>query len=207
MTLLEAVRTGGNPTVVKGCNRRMLPGLFVDLGYKVGAEIGVALGEFSECFCQAGLKMFSVDPWKPYPGGKIARSRASQESYYKQAKTRLAPYGGLSVIVRKTSERAVKDFEDNSLDFVYIDGNHLFDAAAFDIFNWTRKVRPGGIVSGHDYFNTLPGARGTLCHVKSVVDAYVEAFAIKNWCVIEQIGPRSRTVHDDKYPSWFWVKE
>ncbi len=46
---------------------------------------------------------------------------------------------------------ALEDFEDNSLDFVYIDGDHNFKHISEDIYEWTKKVRSGGIVSGHDY--------------------------------------------------------
>ena len=46
---------------------------------------------------------------------------------------------------------AVKDIEDSSLDFVHIDGDHSYDFVMQDIILWGRKVRIGGIISGHDY--------------------------------------------------------
>jgi hypothetical protein len=36
---------------------------------------------------------------------------------------------------------ALNDFEDDSLDFVYIDGNHEFPYVAEDLFHWSKKVR------------------------------------------------------------------
>ena len=46
---------------------------------------------------------------------------------------------------------AVKDFDDESLDFVYIDGNHLYPAVKKDIDLWWPKVKAGGVMGGHDY--------------------------------------------------------
>lgn len=46
---------------------------------------------------------------------------------------------------------ALKQFKDNSLDFVYIDGNHDYQFVLDDITGWTKKVKMGGAVAGHDY--------------------------------------------------------
>jgi GR25 family glycosyltransferase involved in LPS biosynthesis/predicted O-methyltransferase YrrM len=49
------------------------------------------------------------------------------------------------------SNRAVKSYNDNSLDFVFIDGNHSYDNVYEDITLWIKKLKPGGIISGDDY--------------------------------------------------------
>lgn len=46
---------------------------------------------------------------------------------------------------------AVQKFDNNSLDFVYIDADHSYETTLEDITEWTKKVKPGGIVSGDDY--------------------------------------------------------
>jgi len=90
---------------------------------------------------------------------------------------------------------AVKEFDDESIDFCYIDANHSFSNIAQDIWYWSKKVRKGGIVSGHDY-REFPGKFGLdACHVKYVVDAWVKA---RN---IELFTTKERT------PSWFYIKE
>ena len=53
------------------------------------------------------------------------------------------------------------------MDFVFIDAGHSFDDAARDIIEWAKKVRKGGIVSGHDYTHVRGG-------VKDAVDGYVK---------------------------------
>lgn len=49
------------------------------------------------------------------------------------------------------SLEAAKTFEDNSIDFVYIDGSHEYDDLKADIIAWGPKVKTGGIIAGDDY--------------------------------------------------------
>lgn len=55
------------------------------------------------------------------------------------------------VKIRKTSVEAAKDFEDGSLDAVYIDAEHDEDSVREDIRTWRPKLKRGGILSGHDF--------------------------------------------------------
>ena len=53
--------------------------------------------------------------------------------------------------IRMDSVSASKKYEDNSLDFVFIDANHEYDYVKKDIEAWFPKVKVGGIIAGHDY--------------------------------------------------------
>ena len=65
MRIAQAL-TPGQRVVIKGSTRQDLPRFFIDMGCKVGAEIGVYKGEYTEKLLQAGLKVYAVDPWKYY---------------------------------------------------------------------------------------------------------------------------------------------
>ena len=52
--------------------------------------------------------------------------------------------------VQASSQHAVSFVKDNELDFVFLDGDHAYEAISNDIKAWIRKVRPGGILCGHD---------------------------------------------------------
>ena len=48
-------------------------------------------------------------------------------------------------------------FEDESLDFVFIDADHVYDNVKKDILAWLPKIKPGGIIAGHDFCPEHPG--------------------------------------------------
>lgn len=126
--------------------------LFGDLGYQVGAEIGVMEGDYSEVLCKSNphLKtLYCVDSWQSYVDHGCNVPQERMDRHYLKALERLKDYP--VQIIRKTSIEASKDIPDNSLDFVYIDGGHDFDNVMIDLICWVPKVRLKGIVSGHDY--------------------------------------------------------
>lgn len=171
-----AGRTGG---------REVLAQVLGDLGFNRGAEIGVRAGEYSLALCQANpqIELFCVDPWlHPVP----SRQHRS-ERYLRRAKAKLEPFN--ATIIRKTSMEALADFENDSLDFVYIDADHTFDCVCMDIIGWSKKVRSGGIVAGHDYYQFYRGG------VVAAVDAYTRCHDIRPWYVTLE-----------ETPSWFWEK-
>ena len=51
---------------------------------------------------------------------------------------------------------ASKNFKDNTLDFVFIDGSHDYDSVVADINAWFPKVKKGGILAGDDYVDVWP---------------------------------------------------
>lgn len=56
----------------------------------------------------------------------------------------------LIVPVRKSSFEAHKFFDDESLDVLFIDGDHSSEGCYKDLDNWYSKVKPGGRLIGHD---------------------------------------------------------
>uniref|UniRef100_A0A6M3IQB5 Putative methyltransferase n=1 Tax=viral metagenome TaxID=1070528 RepID=A0A6M3IQB5_9ZZZZ len=195
----------GRPFEIKDCSRDELPEFFKQMGYEVGAEIGAYKGAFTEKFCKEGFRMFAIDPWVSYDGaGRTQQRQERQDFLYEHTKRTLAPYD--CTIIRKTSMDALSDFKDGSLDFVYIDGDHEFSHIAADLVEWSKKVKPGGIVSGHDYFCTDPGARNLVCHIKPVVDAYTKVFGIHNFYTFGRSKPLNEEAKDDRYLSFFWIK-
>lgn len=190
------------PIEIPNVGRDDLAKLFAELGFRIGAEIGVQQGAYSEVLCQSnpGLELYCVDAWTAYEGYREYVTQATIDRFYEQAQARLAPYG--CRLVKKFSMEALDDFEDSSLDFVYIDGNHDFVHVTQDIDGWQKKVRKGGIVSGHDYVRRgLP----TATHVVQVVNSYTYAYRIRPWFLL---GRRARVNGEirDKSRSWMWVK-
>lgn len=183
-------------------SRDNLPRFLKEKGYKIGAEVGVYKGEFSELFCKEGLTHFAIDPWKAFNGqGRTQQRQERQDFIFEHTKRVLGKYPNCTII-RKTSMDALADFADESLDYVYLDGDHSFMPVAEDIFHWEKKVRKGGVVSGHDYDLTRVGATNTVIHVKPIVDAYCQIFGRK----LYTFG-KTNDSKNNMYPSWMWIKE
>jgi cephalosporin hydroxylase len=49
------------------------------------------------------------------------------------------------------SVQVAKEFKDHSVDFVFIDGNHLYEYVKADIAAWLPKVKQGGVIAGDDW--------------------------------------------------------
>jgi len=206
MKISEAIKLKGKPLNIPDCSRDDLPGFFKEMGYETGAEIGVYKGAFTEKFCKEGLNMYAIDPWVAFYGqGRTEAVQERQDFLYRHTVGVLAPYKNCTV-VRKTSADALEDFADESLDFVYIDGNHEFSYVAHDIYEWNKKVRVGGVVSGHDYYCTDPNARNLVCHVGPAVDACVRVLGVENFYTFGRTKPLEEEAKNDLYLSWLWIK-
>jgi len=210
MQLEEGIKLKGRPVEIPDCSRNDLPSFLNRLGFKEGVEIGVCQGIFTEKLCQAGLKVHGIDPYLSYEDYNTQYRRhgptqESQDELYEKTKNILSSYD--CNLIRKTSMEAVKDFQDESLDFVYIDGHHGFKYIAEDLWEWSKKVKKGGIVSGHDYINLRSGFYDPYtCHVGFVLDAFTKAGRINNWYVLGRKNYVEGEMRD-KFRSWFWIKE
>lgn len=174
--------------------RKELPALFQEFYQTgIGAEIGTFRAEFSQLI---------LKKWK----GTLACIDSYSDSVTgmdmigakKEATNRLKGYRAIPFY--EDSLVASKLFEDGSFDFVYIDASHRYEDVKDDIEAWTPKVRPGGIVSGHDYFDGL--YEGVHFGVKSAVDEYV-----KNNNLILNTTNGDEAWMGYQFRSWWFVKE
>jgi cephalosporin hydroxylase len=106
------------------------------------------------------------------------------------------------VIIEKFSEDAIHDVPDNSLDFVYLDADHSYDFVMQDIILWGRKLKKGGAMSGHDYYDDSASSKRRT-KVVQAIDDYVKTHGIKFFIT----GEDHKKLGWDYYPSWFWIKE
>jgi hypothetical protein len=199
---------GENPRKIKDIGREGLYQLFAKLGYKVGCEVGVEKGKNAAVMFDTipDLKLFGVDPYSQHPQCSYeyhAKIRGWDDEYLDHCKRQaLKRMGGKNFeLVQGFSEDTVNKFENNSLDFVYIDGDHSYDFVMLDVILWGRKVRKGGILSGHDYYKdrNRPGRRAK---VTQAIDDYTRLHGIKFFITDDD----HKILQGDGYPSWFWFK-
>ena len=123
----------------------------------VVVEVGVQEGEYAGYILKKTnpTKLYLIDCWKyqdpnVYDDYHANVSDNEQEKCYQRTKKRFQNDSRV-VILRQFSIDAVKQFSDESLDWVYIDANHGYEAIKADLDLWWPKVKKGGVLSGHDY--------------------------------------------------------
>lgn len=137
-----------------------------------GAEIGVLYADTSTYLLSSfpQLALLSVDPYLPYEEIEKERTESSMSTYEALAHERLAAFGPRASLVKATSLEAVEAVPNEYFDFVFIDALHTYEAVRNDIAAWTSKIRPGGLLSGHDI---------SWGGVKQAVEEYAAARQVK----------------------------
>lgn len=141
-------------------HRETLVKLVQQHGWTRGAELGVDKGILfgmllREC---PALNLIGVDTFP-----KRERSHRAFDLFL--------DYPNRVQLYQATTKEASREVQDGSLDFVFIDADHGYEAVREDIALWTPKVRSGGWLGGHDYYpRKFPG----------VVQAVNEAFVGKH---------------------------
>lgn len=120
----------------------------------VGAEIGVCLAASTELFMKnvpSIKKYYAIDSYPTYIDWNGADFNEERQKLMKQyAIDVLKPYKEKIEFVYEDSSTFAKSIEDESLDFIFIDGDHSYDGFIKDLSSYFPKVKKGGIVSGDD---------------------------------------------------------
>jgi hypothetical protein len=118
------------------------------------AEIGVKSGRnIAELLLRCpDTDWLAVDPWTR-TGGYSHWSSGQVRRNEQQFDDVMSHHPGKIKKLKMTSRQAEVYVADSSLDLVFIDGDHSYEAVKEDIALWTPKVREGGIIAGHDYAN------------------------------------------------------
>lgn len=134
---------------------------------KIVIEIGTWKGRSTFALCATPGKVYSVDHFKgnSNPNDATAQEVASRGpdaifsdfmnnvgSWIAREKLMLFRMKG-SEAANMLTERIGKE----SADFIFIDADHEYAHVKEDIENYLPLLKPGGIISGHDFNNLYPG--------------------------------------------------
>lgn len=123
-------------------------------GAKTGVEIGVFKGEFSRNILERwNGTLYLIDPWRELSDEEYLDSsnHKNHQDAFAQTMESIKGFENRAFMLRGLGEEMVHLFQDNSLDYVYIDGNHDYDHVKQDLELWWPKLKPGGLMAGHDY--------------------------------------------------------
>lgn len=122
-------------------------------GDLIGVEVGVCNGVTSELYAQEIpniKKLYAVDNYPSFvdwDGTRVTEER--QAETMRRCKERLSKYPNIE-FVYKSSVEFGESLDDDSIDFVFIDGDHSYEATLKDIQIYWPKVKKGGVFAGHD---------------------------------------------------------
>lgn len=130
----------------------------------VCAEIGVYEGDFSAQILEQlrPRRLHLIDPWRyeagpryeqAWYGGQVGTSQARMDAVHAAVLARFAReiVAGVVAVHRAPSVEAAAGFADGYFDWVYVDGNHLYEFVKADLETYHPKVRTGGYIAGDDY--------------------------------------------------------
>jgi predicted O-methyltransferase YrrM len=140
-------------------------------------EIGTFTGESTVLFGDHFKEVIGVDPMLPDYDKNDMASHYDFNEVFDMFVDRIKEYDNISLI-QKTSDDAVSDFEDESFDFVYIDGIHTYDQVKKDIKNYLPLIKKGGVIGGHDY---VKGWSGVIKAVDEVLGKPDKTFKDGSW--------------------------
>ncbi len=121
----------------------------------VGCELGVCRGHNLRYLLDRApniKKVYAIDPWKSYidmPWGVISQEEV--DGWKNAAVEILEPYKDKIEVLEMYSTDAVNSIPDNSLDYIFIDGDHSYEAVLRDVRAYWSKVKVGGLFTGHDW--------------------------------------------------------
>jgi len=159
----------------------------------VGAEIGVWKANTSVLFLKQNVKkLYMVDPYSTtsyeYLGEEYMQKYYSKyssmtgeftqqgfmkyyDNVYKEVCKKVSSYEAAEVC-RMTSDQWFEEYKDVELDWIYIDGDHSYEATLKDLNNAFNVVKKGGMILGDDY--KWPNAKWSKPGTTKAVNEFIE---------------------------------
>lgn len=124
----------------------------------VGLEIGTCRAESTAFLlekCPNILKLYTIDPYKEYNDWNGEITQKVIDKFMMIAQENLKQYGDRVQMIRETSSKAAKKIKTitkkEEFDFIFVDGDHSYEATYADCEAYYPLLKKGGLFCGHDY--------------------------------------------------------
>jgi hypothetical protein len=158
----------------------------VDLSGKTMAELGCHRGVSTKIFSMFCANITTVDIWGLGRSKKTKRYRNGSSNTWDEVEAaaiaRLSACDNVTIIKEKTSV-ACDQIKDGSLDFLYIDACHKYQAVKSDIELWLPKIKDGGKIGGHDYISSTNGVIRAVTELSVERGLPVNVFRDSSWVI------------------------
>lgn len=144
-------------------------------------EVGTLTGDYARQIMSQwkGRKLHCIDPFEQQSDEvyKEPVNRTDWASVIQSCQSMAIQYSPRVELHKAYSPQAASLFEDESLDAVFIDGNHSYEAVSNDILAWWPKVQVGGVFGGHDFRNDTIWPQN--CEVKKAVLEFLDRTGLR----------------------------
>lgn len=172
--------------------------------FKRAVEVGTHRGEFARQLLDARMEtreneddvftLYGIDPWENLPGYEyqakfLTGGGEDRAADYQLAGRACGPYMRMQrcQLLKTTSEIAAANFPDGSLCLGYLDGDHSYEGMSLDLRLWWPKIRPGGVLAGHDFI--CPSADGSWGrYIQPAVIEFAKAQGLDIYVIAEPDG-------------------
>lgn len=157
----------------------------------VGIEIGAWKGDFSSRILSvaAPRKLYLVDPWTVshrethrnawYGATNVDQNAMDIIARRVEERFSVEISSGLVEIIRDKSAIVMPRFETGSVDFVYVDGDHSYEAVVHDVAEAVRVTKPGGLICCDDYATSNWWKNSILDAVHECLNAFPLSLELK----------------------------
>lgn len=155
--------------------RALRGGTFVEIGSWKGRSTS-----FVGPVCNAnGTRLVCIDHWRGSRDSDRYAAELARCDVEQTFRANMRELGIVVDVIAEPSSAAALLFEPSSVDRAFLDGSHDGASVTEDLTLWSARLRPDGILAGHDYDAKHP----ELC-------AAVDAFALQRSLLVRR-GPRS----------------
>lgn len=153
-------------------------------GYKTGVEVGTAYaGNAYHLLQNTELdSLICIDPYLYYPAMPGFTCQEEYDTLYQFAIDQLTQFANASIIridSKSFYNSVAKDF---NYDFVFLDGSHDYEDVKWECDNYSKIIKAGGVLSGHDY-NIFEGVNKAVDEFAKQVGKTVEQLPGNIWYI------------------------
>ena len=156
------------------------------------AEVGVWKGDFSKLIYDYSLpkKLILVDPWifdskirgcAPQVDGNEPLSQKFFDDAKISAYKKFKDLENVNIIEKNSYDGSIM-FDNEYFDYIYIDGEHSYEAVFNDLSYWYPKLKKNGKIFGDDFYWR---EEDNSFSVKKAYEDFILKNNIKKWCVFK----------------------
>jgi cephalosporin hydroxylase len=168
---------------------RVDSGVFVEVGSWKGRSASFMGVEIINS--KKAISLFCVDTWlgsSEHQNMDCVRNNTLYEEFL----SNISPINDVITPLRMPSLEASRLFDDESIEFIFLDASHDYDDVLADIKAWYPKVKSGGVIAGHDYYPNGEHWQGVMKAVKEWSEADHHLVTVQECCWIVN-KPLSKT--------------